>query len=244
MDKEGMLVEGFDELGTMATLYNHPYYPQHIEELGYQKDVDWVEFEIIIPEETPEKLLRLEEIVLKRNKLRIVENRKKTLRLYGKKMFELINETYADLYGYVSLTDKQIDMYIDQYFGFINPDYVCFAVDESDNLVAFGIGMPSLSRALQRSKGRLFPTGFIRLLLAMKFHKYVDLLLVAVQPEYQARGLTALMINALNRGCQKNGVRTAETNVELESNTQVQAMWKHYDARQHKRRRCYIKSLT
>jgi hypothetical protein len=159
-------------------------------------------------------------------------------------MFNLINETYADLYGYVELTDKQIDVYIDQYFGLINPDYVCFAVDEADNLVAVGIGMPSLSRALQRTKGRLFPIGFFRLLLALKFHKHVDLLLVAVQQEYQARGLTALMINTLNRGCQKNGVRTVETNVELETNTQVQAMWKHYEARQHKRRRCYIKALN
>jgi hypothetical protein len=244
MDKEGMLVEGFEELGTMATLYNHSYYPRHIEKLGYQKDIDWIEFEIRIPEETPEKLLRLEKIVLERNKLRIVENRKKTLRLYAKKMFDLINETYADLYGYVTLTDKQIDMYIEQYFGFINPDYVCFVVDEADSLVAFGIGMPSLSRALQRSKGRLFPIGFIRLLFALRFHKNLDLLLIAVRPEYQARGLTAVMINTLNRSSWKNGVRSAETNVELETNTQVQAMWKHYDARQHKRRRCYIKALN
>ena len=244
MDREGMLIHGFDELGTMATLYNHPYYPQHMESLGYGKDTDWVEFELHSPGKTSERVLRVQQLVLRRNKLKIVATKKKNLRPYARKMFDLINETYADLYGYVALTDKQIEVYINQYFGFIHPDYVRFIVDEQDNLVAFGIGMPSLSRALQRSKGRLFPFGFIHLLLALKLNRYVDLLLVAVRPDYQARGVTAILITEFNKSFWKNKVISAETNVELETNTQVQALWKHYDVRQHKRRRCYIKEIA
>ena len=244
MDREGMLIHGFNELGTMATLYNHPYYPEHMESLGYGKDIDWIEFEVRVPKEIPEKVLRLQKLVLQRSKLRIIEAKKKNMRLYAKKMFNLINEAYSDLYGFVTLTDKQIDVYIDQYFGFIHPDFVRFIVDEEDNLVAFGIAMPSLSRALQRSKGRLFPFGFIHLLFALKFPKYIDLLLVAVRPEYQARGIPAILMTEMTKNALKNRIISAETNVELENNVQVQALWKHYDARQHKRRRCYIKAIT
>jgi GNAT superfamily N-acetyltransferase len=243
MDREGMLIEGFEELGTLATMYNHPYYPEHMEKLGYEKDVDWVEFEVQAPKEIPEKVLRLQKLVLQRSKLRIVDVKKKNLRPYGRKMFDLINKTYYDLYGFVTLTDEQIEKYIDQYFGFIEPDYVRFVTDENDNLIAFGIAMPSLSRALQRSRGRLFPFGFIHLLWALKFPKYIDFYLVAVRPDYQARGITAILMTEITRNCLKNGIISAETNVELETNTQVQAIWKHYDARQHKRRRCYIKTL-
>lgn len=244
MDPEGMLIDGFEELGTMATMYNHPYYPQHMEKLGYSKDVDWVEFEVKTPKEIPERVVRLQELVLKRSKLRIVERKKKYLRHYARKMFDLINEAYNDLYGFVTLTDKQIETYIDQYFGFIHPEYVHFIVDGEDNLIAFGIAMPSLSRALQRSKGRIFPFGFVHLLWALKFPKQIDMLLVAVRPDYQARGITAILMTEMTRNALKHGIISAETNVELETNTQVQAIWKPYDARQHKRRRCYIKAIT
>jgi GNAT superfamily N-acetyltransferase len=244
MDREGMLIEGFEELGTMATLYNHPYYPEHMRELGYEKDVDWVEFEVHSPKEIPERALRLQKLVLQRSKLRIADAKKKALLPYGKKMFELINETYSDLYGFVALSEAQIDVYIKQYFGFIHPDYVRFITDENDALIAFGIAMPSLSRALQRSKGRLFPFGFIHLLWALKFPKYIDFLLVAVRQDYQARGITAILMTEMTRNAIKNGIISAETNVELETNTQVQAIWKLYDARQHKRRRCFIKNIS
>jgi len=244
MDPEGMLIHGFDELGTMATLYNHPYYPEHMERLDYNKDIDWVEFEVIAPDEIPAKVLRLQELVLKRSKLRVVETKKKNLKPYARKMFDLINQAYADLYGFVRLSDRQIDVYINQYFSLIHPDYVRFITDEEDNLIAFGIAMPSLSRALQLSKGRLFPFGFIHLLWALKYPKYIDFLLVAVRPDYQARGITAILMTEITRNCLKNGIISAETNVELETNTQVQAIWKHYNARQHKRRRCYIKTLS
>jgi GNAT superfamily N-acetyltransferase len=245
MDREGMLIEGFEELGTMATLYNHPYYPRHMDKLGYVKDVDWVEFEVKTPKEIPERVQRLQKLVLKRSKLKIVTGKnKRNLKPYGRKMFNLINDTYADLYGFVTLSDKQIDVYINQYFGFIHPDYVRFIVDDEDSLIAFGIAMPSLSRALQRSQGRLFPFGFIHLLGALRNPKYIDFLLVAVRPDYQARGITAILMNEMTKNALKNGVISAETNVELETNTQVQAIWKPYEARQHKRRRCYIKTLA
>jgi len=196
------------------------------------------------PKEIPERVVRLQKLVLQRSKLRIVETKKKNMRPYARKMFDLINEAYADLYGFVQLTDRQIDVYINQYFGFIHPDYVRFIVDGEDNLIAFGIAMPSLSRALQRSRGRLFPFGFIHLLGALKNPKYIDFLLVAVRPDYQARGITAILMNEMTKSALKNGVISAETNPELEINTQVQAIWKPYDARQHKRRRCYIKTIA
>lgn len=243
MDPEGMLIHGFDELGTMATLYNHPYYPQHMEKLGYGKDIDWIEFEVKSPEEIPERAIRLQKLVLQRSKLRIVESKKKDMLPYARKMFNLINEAYSDLYGFVSLSDRQIDVYIKQYFGLIHPDFVVFIADENDDLIAFGIAMPSLSLALQRSQGRLLPFGFIHLLKALKRPKYIDMLLVAVRPDYQARGITAILMTEITRNCLKNKIISAETNVELETNTQVQAIWKLYDARQHKRRRCYIKNL-
>lgn len=244
MDPEGMLIEGFEELGTMATLYNHPYYPRHMEKLGYVKDEDWLEFEVKVPQGIPERVQRLQELVLKRSKLKIVETKKKNMKPYARKMFDLINEAYADLYGFVSLTAKQIDVYINQYFGFIHPDYVRFIVDAEDNLIAFGIAMPSLSRALQCSRGRLFPFGFIPLLAALRNPKYIDFLLVAVRPDYQARGITAILMNEMTKNALKNGVVSAETNPELETNAQVHAIWKPYDARRHKRRRCYIKTLA
>ncbi len=243
LDGEGMLVEGFEELGTMSALYNHAYYPQHMEALGYKKDVDWVEFEVKTPEEIPERALRLQNLVLKRSKLRIVAGKKKDFLPYAKGMFELVNEAYSDLYGYVALSDEQVDMYVKQYFGFLNPDYVKFITDGNNNVVAFGLAMPSLSRALQKSRGRLFPFGFLHLLRALKFPKSIDFLMVAVKPEYQARGITAILMTELTRSCIENEIRTAETNWELEDNTQVQAIWKLYEARQHKRRRCYIKKL-
>ena len=244
LDREGMLIEGFQEQGTMSTLYNHPYYPEHLERLGYGKDVDWVEFHVRVPESIPEKAIRVGELVLKRSKLRVVPWKKKDMLGYARRIFELVNESYKDLYGVVELTDEQIETYTKQYFGFMNPDYAKAVVDENDTLVAFGVSMPSLSDALQKSRGRLFPVGFLHLLRALRRPHQLDMLLVAVKPEYQSRGLPAILMTEINRSALRNGVTDAETNPELESNTQVQAIWKHYDARRHKRRRCYIKQLV
>ncbi|TFH03650.1 MAG: hypothetical protein E4H09_04870 [Spirochaetales bacterium] len=243
LDREGMLVEGFDELGTMATYYNHPYYPKHMETLGYRKDIDWVEFELLTPKDVPEKVIRVNQLVLKRTKVRVVQGTKKEYLRYASGIFDVINESYKDLYGVMELTDAQVQAYIKQYFGFLNIDYVKIIVDQDDKVVGFGVTMPSLSRALQKSKGRLFPFGFIHLLWALKFPKRIDFLLIAMLPEYQARGLTAPLMTEVTSNAIRNKILSAETNPELETNTQVQSMWKIYDPRQHKRRRAFIKEL-
>ncbi len=244
LDREGMLIEGFEELGTYATYYNHPYYPRHLEALGYAKDVDWIEFFVRTPQQIPEKVVHVQELVLKRGGLRLVEPKLKTLLAYAQKIFLMINEAYADLYGVVELTAEQVDMYVKQYFSFLNPDYAKVVVDAKDQVVAFGLAVPSLSRALQRSRGRLLPIGFLHLLWALKRPRVIDMLLVAVKPEYQARGLPAILMTEITRNSIQHRVVGAETNPELESNLQVQAIWKHYEARQHKRRRCYLKRLA
>jgi ribosomal protein S18 acetylase RimI-like enzyme len=244
LDREGMLIEGFSELGTMDTYYNHPYYPKHMEALGYGKDVDWVEFEVMVPKEVPEKVLRVQEIVLKRSKVRLVSGPKKIYRKYARGLFDVVNEMYKDLYGVVELTQEQMQAYTDQYFGFLNPDFVRIFVDDNDKVVGFGLTIPSLSRALQRARGRLFPFGFIHLLHALRHPKQIDFLLVAVLPEYQPKGLVAILMNEITVNAIKYGVVSAETNPELETNREVQAMWKHFESRQHKRRRAFIKKLA
>jgi len=244
MDGEGMLVEGFEEISTLGALYNYPYYPQHIERAGYSKDVDWIEYEVTMSEGIPEKVARMAEIALKRNSLRVLKvGKAKELLPYAKEIFRVLNEAYGGLYGFVELSEKQIDMYIKQYFGFIIPEYVPIVLDSNGDVVAFGIAMPSLSRALQRCKGRLFPLGFLHLLKALKNNKRVDLYLTAVRPDMQNKGVNAILIHETNKVFIANKIEKVETNRELEENAKVRAQWKFYDSRQHKRRRCYKKQL-
>lgn len=248
MDYEGMLVEGFDRLSTMATIYNYPYYPAHIERLGYEKEVDWVEYFIKVPDRVPEKMARIANIVRTKYGLRTVEltSRKKLKERYGRKLFDVINEAYDKLYGYSPLSDKQIEYYIGMYLDIISLDSVCVIVDANDNLVGIGISMPSLSKALQKSKGRLFPTGWIPLLKALKSKgttDIVDLLLVAIKPEFQGKGVNALLFEYMIPRYIKLGFKFAESNPELESNSNVQQQWAYFSYEQHKRRRAYRKSL-
>ncbi len=245
LDREGMLVEGFDEVGTLATIYNHPYYPEHMERMDYTKDIDWVEYEIPVPEGPVEKISRAAEIALRRNHLKILQVRsKKELLAYGDELFQLLDAEYQSLYGVVPLTEKQMKAYIQQYFGFVTPEFVPVVLDEHDKMVAFGVVMPSLSRALQKSKGRLFPFGFIHLLKALKKNERADLYLIAVKSEYQGRGVNAILMDHILKVFQKHGITKAETNPELETNLDVRGMWKLFDARQHKRRRIFIKYLN
>lgn len=247
MDYEGMLVEGFDRLSTMATIYNYPYYPEHMERMGFEKDADWVEYFIEIPDTIPDKMVRIGNIVRQKFGLHTVEltSRKKLKEQYGQKLFEVINEAYDKLYGYSPLTQKQIDHYIGMYLDLISLDCVCVIVDNDDNLVGVGISMPSLSRALQKSKGKLFPLGWIPLLKALKGKAtdIVDLLLVAIKPEYQGKGVNALLFEYMIPAYHKHGFKHAETNPELESNSNVQAQWGYFNYEQHKRRRSFRKSL-
>lgn len=246
MDHEGMLVEGFDEMGTMATIYNYPYYPAHMERMGYRKDTDWIEFRITIPERLPEKMERIAEIVLNKYDLRIKKftSAKKIKEQYGEALFKLINEAYAELYGYSPLTDKQISYYIDMYLGFLKLDYVSIVVDRDDNLIGVGISMPSMTKALQKSQGKLFPFGWWHMLKALKGHNdVVDLMLIAVRPEYQSKGVNSLFFYDLCNLFIRDVVKYAETNLELEENIHVQSQWEYFERRQHRRRRAYRKSL-
>ncbi len=245
MDGEGALVEGFEEVSTLGALYNYPYYPEHIETAGYSKDADWIEYQVTMNSEVNEEIGRIAEIALKRNNLKILKVKKaKEMLPYAKEIFHVLNDAYRDLYGFVELSDKQIDMYVKQYFGFILPEYVPVVLDSDNKVVAFGITMPSLSRAFQKNKGRLFPFGFIPVLKAMKNNRNVDLYLTAVRPDMQNKGINAILMNEVNKVFVKNKIEKVETNRELEGNAKVQAQWKFFDKRQHKRRRCYKKELV
>ena len=239
LDHEGMLTFGFEELGTMATIYNYPYYPIQMERMGFTPDAEWVEYRMTVPDELPDQLARVGEIVKRKYGLRTIKytSGKKIKEDYGVALFELINEAYDKLYGYSPLTPRQIQYYIDLYLPILKLENVCVIVDKADKLVGIGISMPSMSKALQKSKGRLFPTGWIHLLKAMYGHTdTVDLLLVAVSPEYQSKGVNALLFTDLLPVYIKNGYRWAESNPELADNENVQQQWKFFERRQHRRR--------
>lgn len=246
LDQEGMLIEGFDEMGTMATIYNYPYYVRHFERLGFEKDADWVEYRITVPDSIPEKHTRIGEIVMRKYGLSVKKftSRSKIRKEYGRAIFELINEAYADLYGFVPLTDRQIEHYINVYIGVLRLEDVTLIVDKDEKLVALGISMPSMSEALRKSRGKLFPFGWYHLLRAIKGHTdVVDLLLVAVKPEYQSKGVNALIFNDLIPRYNAHGYKFAESNVELEGNESVQKQWEYFERRQHRRRRAWKKAL-
>ena len=244
LDREGMLIEGFEELGTIATIYNYPYYSKHLEKYGYSKDVDWIEFEVRVPEKVPEKIERIANIVKKKYKLSALKTKSsKDLKPYTKEIFKVLNDAFEHLYGFVPLTEKQIENYIKQYIGIIPHKYISIILDESGKIAAFGITMPSLSKAFQKAKGRLLPFGSIHVLKALKHNNLVDLYLVAVRPDFQGKGINTLLFKDLIQTYIEHKIERAETNIELENNTKVQAQWKFYDRRQHKRRRCFIEHI-
>ena len=252
MDPEGMLTWGFDQLGTMPTIYNYAYYPRLLESLpGYEVDNKYVEYKLFVPDTVPEKYAKIAEMIQNRYNLRIKKLTKKDIFEggYGKKIFELINSTYKDLYGFSELSEKQIDQYINMYFPFADLSLITLVEDASaDNkLVGIGITLPSLSEALQKcKKGRLFPFGWFHLLRAIKFHKtkIVDLLLIGVLPEYRMKGVNALIFADLIPRYQAYGFEWGETQVEMETNTNVQSQWETLNPVMHKRRNCYKKVLN
>ena len=245
LDREGMLVEGFGERATFATIYNHPYYPVYMEKLGYAKDVDWIEFLVQTPEAIPEKVLRVNEIISKRSGVRIAEwkSKKELIKKYADQLFELLDEAYAGLYGTTPLSRKQVEAYIDQYLSFVDPRFTKILVDKEERLAGFAITIPSLSDALHKSRGRLLPFGWIRLLMALKKPKTMDMMLIAVRKEFVARGVVAIIMSSLNQSAIDNGIKFSETNPELETNVAVHGLWKDYPKRQHKRRRVFLKML-
>ena len=247
-DAEGMLIEGYDQLSTMATTYNFPYYPEHMDKLGYVKDADWVEFKILVPDAIPEKHKRISDLIQRKYNLKIKKytSNKKVAQEYGQEIFELMNEAYSPLYGYSPLSQRQIKQYIKMYLPIIDLRMLTLITDSEDKLVAVGISMPSLSEALQKSRGRLLPLGWFYLLKALfmkKRAKMLDLLLVAVKPEYQNKGVNALLFSDLIPVYQKLGFIFAESNPELEHNGKVQAQWEYFETIQHKRRRAFVKEI-
>ena len=230
----------------MATIYNYPYYIKHITELGFEKDVDWVEFKIFVPERIPEKHQRIANIVKTKYKLEIVKynSATKIVKDYGQKIFELINNAYANLYGYSILNQRQIDYYIKMYLPMVRLENVTLIINEKKELIGVGIAIPSMTKAMQKAKGKLFPFGFIHLLKALRGkNDVVDLLLVAIRPDYQNTGANALLFSDLIPVFIKNGYKYAESNPELEENGKVQSQWQYFENIQHKRRRAYLKKL-
>lgn len=246
MDHEGMLIHGFDQLGTMATIYNYPYYPEHMERMGYEKDHDWKEFKIYIPDGIPEKHQRIGEIVKKKYGLKTMTFKsRKEVWPYAHKIFYTLNAAFSPLYGFAPLTEKQIDYYVNMYIPMIRLDLVVIIVREADDeVVGFGISLPNLSKALKKAKGKLFPFGFIPLLRALKSKpKVVDLYLAGVLPEYQGKGVNALLFNTLIPQYIKIGTEYAESNPESEVNSAVQAQWDYFKTEHHKTRRAFKKEL-
>lgn len=248
MDAEGMLIDGFDQLSTMATIYNYPYYPEHMNLLGLERSADWVEMKVYIPDAIPEKHKRISAIIAQKYKLHI---RKITSRKEIKEtgiahdIFRLINKAYTPLFNYSQMTERQIDQYVNMYVPVLDLRMVSIVENEQNEIVAVGISMASLSEALQKAKGKLLPFGWFHLLKALKWKrpKMLDLLLVAVRPDYQGKGVNALLFTDLIPVYQELGFEYAETNPELEMNDKVQNQWQYFKTEQHKRRRCFKGSL-
>ena len=246
MDPEGMLIEGFDRVGTTGAVYSHPYYPKHMERAGFVKDVDWLEFLITIPKEVPEKMARIAKLMSERLNLTTIKytDRKQLVKDYGDAIFKLINVAYDQLFGYSPLTDKQIKHYIKMYLPFLPLDDLSMVIEkDTRELIAVGITIPSMSKALIKNRGRLFPFGWKPLLDAFKHNDLVDLMLIAVKPEYQNKGVNSLIFNDLIEVFNRHGYTHAESNHELELNTKVLQQWEYFETEQHKRRRAYTKEI-
>ncbi len=247
LDREGMLIEGFDRIGTMSTIYNYPYYPEHMKRLGYVKDADWVEYLLKIPREPWAKADRISAIVERKFGLSMVKckSRSELAKRYGNSLFELVNECYAGLYGYSPLSKRQIEQLIKMYLPVIDLRLISLVVDKDDNLVALGVSIYSLADALRKANGRLFPFGWWHIARALFFKhpKRLDFLLVAVKPEYQNKGAFALVFKNLLDNYLTMDLVDVESNPELETNIKVQSQWDDFEKEQHKRRRAYKKEL-
>lgn len=245
MDHEGMLIEGFEELNMSITFYNHPYYIVHMERLGLEKEIDWVEFQIKVPEEMDPRIERISQRLIERNGLKVVfYNDRKVLYKEAFEAFKIIDIAFSKLYGTVPLTDEIIKKAVDDYIPLVNLDYICSVKNKDDKIIGFSVLVPSIAKALKKSNGKLLPFGMFRLLKALKGkNDILEMFFVAVDPQYQSIGVPALMMSELIKVCIRNKVEYCETGPELETNSDVQGMWKTFETRQHKRRRCYIKGI-
>ena len=244
MDFEGMLVDGFNEMGTLAVIYNFPYYPVHMEHHDYQKDADWIQKELKVPEKVPDRLVKFSKIVAEKYNVRPLKVKSaKEFIPYAKSMFYTLNEAFKHLYGFVPLNDKQIEQYTKDYFSLILPKYVCMVVNEKDEVIAFGISMPSLSKALINAKGNLIPIGLYNIFKALRKHHIIDMYLNGVRPDYQNKGIHSIYYTELMQAYIDNGITHAITNPQLETNNRALMLWEGFEQRDHLRRRSYVKTL-
>ncbi|HTN16462.1 MAG TPA: GNAT family N-acetyltransferase [Chitinophagaceae bacterium] len=242
LDHQAIMIEGFDHLPSIASEYHLPYYKAHFEAAGYEKEMDWVEFRLKLEKEIPEKALKLNDMIQKRYNLKVIHfTNRGEMKVYAQKIFDLLNSAFGDLFSFVKMDQELCDFYINKYFNFLNPEFVKVIEDKDGNLIGFIISLPSLSEAMQKAKGSLFPLGWWHLSQALKKPKVVDLLLTGIHPDWQAQGVSALLITELQKVMQKNGTEYVETTGMLETNEKAINHWKNYDHIQHKRKRCFRK---
>ncbi|WP_185206945.1 GNAT family N-acetyltransferase [Chryseobacterium sp. C3] len=240
LDKAGMLTLGFDKLATMIGIYNHAYYPQHLEKLGLTKEKEWVEFEIMFPDSLPEKIYKFNELISQKYHLKVLRFKsKEEILQYVDAMFDLLDETYKHLSTYTPISDEQRKTYKEKYFPLIDKDFIVCIADENNHLISFAITMPSYSKALQKSKGKLLPFGWWHFLQAGKKNDRANFYLIGIHPDYQRRGVTSIIFKEIWDIFNKKGVKYLETNPELEENKSIQLLWQDYNPVNHKRRRTY-----
>ena len=248
LEREGLLIKGFDKLSTFEEQYNYDYYPALIEACGYSKEIDWLEFRLRAPKEKNVMLGRVAERALELSKLHIVDSdkmsKKEYINRYKDGVFECLDRCYSHLYGTVPFTESMKNQLVDQFMLVINKKYLIIICDENDRVVSFALCIPGFGKSLQKSGGRLTPAAIVKLLSAVKKPDVVDLALVAVLPEYQSAGVNAVMLNCMTQSLERGDIEYFETNLNLETNTQVMAQWKYFDAEQHKRRRSYVKNIA
>jgi len=244
-DLEGMLIEGFEETAILTSIYNFPYYPVHMEKLGFSKAVDWVQHEFPVPDKVPENIERLADLTAQRYHIRpLVVKKSGDFMPYTRKLFTMLNDAFDVLYGFAPLTEPQMDAYTKQYFGFIRPEFVSILLDEKDDVVGFGISLPNITHALQKCNGKLFPFGFIRVLNAIRNNDTVDMYLVGIRPDYHGKGIAAIIFRDLQKAYIQYGIKKTVSSNQLENNLKALNIWKSFESREHIRRRCWIRHFT
>lgn len=244
MDKEGLLVEGFENIPSITCIYNYPYYADHLERMGFVKDVDWTQDIMDIPETLSDKLTRFEEVIKERYGYTVMyPKRNSEYRKRGKEIFDVMNRSFTVLYEYSRLNDEQIQDYVNQYLPFVSRDLVCIILDKNDKIVGFAVTIPSLSKAFRKANGKLFPFGFIHILRALKRNDLLEALLIGVDPEHQGKGLSAVIFNHILRGAKKYGLKKMVMNPRLEENRKVRAIFDEFKPQLFMRRRCYKATL-